>query len=98
MESIKFAYKYFKRNTITAVIAEILSLVGIGAELLMPLLTGILIDHVIRDGAVTAESGGMFAFLLNGKWLAVIMIPPSHSNSGNSVTMNIAGVDASPQS
>lgn len=68
MESIKFAYKYFKRNTITAVIAEILSLVGIGAELLMPLLTGILIDHVIRDGAVTAESGGMFAFLLSGKY------------------------------
>jgi len=71
METFKFAYKYFKRNTITAVIAEILSLVGIGAELLMPLLTGILIDHVIRDGEVTAESGGMFAFLLNGRYGAV---------------------------
>ena len=58
METIKFAYKYFKRNTITAVIAEILSLVGIGAELLMPLLTGILIDHVIRDGEVANKTMG----------------------------------------
>ena len=71
METLKFAYKYFKKNIVSAVIAEILSLVGIGAELLMPLLTGILIDHVIRDGAVTEGSGGMFAFLLNGKHGAV---------------------------
>ena len=68
MESLKFAYKYFKKSIPTAVFAEILSLVGIGAELLMPLLTGILIDHVIRSGEVTAESGGMFAFLLTGKY------------------------------
>lgn len=66
METFKFAYKYFKKNFVTAIFAEILSLIGIGAEILMPLLTAILIDYVIQSSAVTAGSGGIFAFLLDG--------------------------------
>lgn len=66
METFKFAYKYFKKKFAIAIIAEILSLVGIGAEMLMPLLTAILIDHVIQTSAITAGSGGIFSFLLDG--------------------------------
>lgn len=66
METFKFAYKYFKKNFPIAIIAEILSLIGIGAEMLMPMLTAILIDHVIQSSAVTSGSGGIFGFLLDG--------------------------------
>lgn len=71
METFKFAYKYFKKNMPLAVIAEIMSLIAIAAELMLPLLTGILIDHVIKGDAVTEESGGIFAFLLSGEYGAV---------------------------
>ena len=33
-----------------------------------------------------------------GRWLAVIITAPSASNSGNTVDMNMAGVEAMPQS
>ena len=61
METFKFAYKYFKKNFPTAIFAEILSLIGIGAEMLMPLLTAILIDHVIQASPITP---GLAFFLL----------------------------------
>lgn len=68
METLKFGYKYFKKSMPVAIIAEILSFVGIYAELLLPLLTGILVDYVIQSGTITPESGGMFHFLLTGKY------------------------------
>lgn len=68
MDTIKFGYKYFRRSMPLAVLAEILSFAGIYAELLIPLLSGILIDFVIKTETVTEESGGMFHFLLTGKY------------------------------
>jgi len=54
-----------------AVFAEILSFAGIYAELLLPLLSGMLIDYVILNGEVAEDSGGQFHFLLNGNFGAV---------------------------
>ena len=71
METLKFGYKFFKKSMVLAVIAEILSFLGIFAELMLPLLSGMLIDYVIKEGTVTEESGGMFHFLLSGKFGAV---------------------------
>ena len=71
METLKFGFKYFKKSMPIAVLAEIFSFVGIYAELLLPLLTGILIDFVIQSGEVKEDSGGMFHFLLTGKFGAV---------------------------
>lgn len=68
METIKFGYQYFKKNMPMAILAEIFSFLGIFAELLMPLLTGILIDHVIKSEPVTEDSGGAFHFLLTGEY------------------------------
>ncbi len=68
METIKFGFRYFKKRMPMAVLAEIFSFLGIFAELLMPLLTGILIDFVIKKETVKDDSGGMFHFLLNGKF------------------------------
>ena len=68
VETLIFGYKYFKRDLAISVFAEILSFLGIFAELLLPLLTGILIDYVIKDTPVGSESGGMFHFLLSGRY------------------------------
>ena len=68
METFKFGFRYFKKRMPMAVLAEIFSFLGIFAELLMPLLTGILIDFVIKKETVKDDSGGMFHFLLGGKF------------------------------
>lgn len=71
METLKFGYKYFRKSMPLAIFAEILSFIGIGAELMMPLLSAMLIDFVIQEGEVTESSGGIFHFLLTGKYGAV---------------------------
>ncbi len=68
METLKFGYRFFKKSMPLAVLAELLSLLGILAELLLPLLTGLLIDFVIQKGQVSEGSGGIFGFLLSGKY------------------------------
>lgn len=68
METLKFGFKYFKKSMPVAILAEALSFLGIFAELLLPLLSGMLIDFIIQKGEVTEESGGMFHFLLTGKY------------------------------
>lgn len=68
METLRFGYRYFKKNMPVAVLAEILSFLGIFAELLLPLLSGILIDFVIQKGEVKEDSGGVFHFLLTGRF------------------------------
>ncbi len=68
METLSFGFKYFKKSLPMAIFAEILSFVGIYADLLLPLLSGILIDFVIQSGIVKEQSGGAFHFLLTGKY------------------------------
>lgn len=71
METLRFGFKYFKKSMPIAILAELFSFLGIYAELLLPLLSGMLIDFVIQSGTVTEESGGMFHFLLNGRFGAI---------------------------
>lgn len=68
METIKFGFKYFRKSMPASILAEIFSFIGIYAELLLPLLSGVLIDFVIQKGEVTEQSGGIFSFLLSGKY------------------------------
>lgn len=68
MEMLKFGYRYFKKNMPVAILAEALSFLGILAELLLPLLSGILVDFVIQKGEVKEDSGGIFHFLLSGRF------------------------------
>lgn len=71
METLKFGFKFFKKSMPLAILAELFSFLGIYAELLVPLLSGMLIDFVIQKGEVTPDSGGMFHFLLSGNYGAV---------------------------
>ncbi len=71
METLKFGFKFFKKSMPVAILAELFSFLGIYAELLLPLLSGMLIDFVIQKGKIAPDSGGMFNFLLSGKYGAV---------------------------
>ena len=68
METLKFGFKFFKKSMPAAILAEIFSFLGIYAELMLPMLSGMLIDFCIQKGEVTEESGGMFHFLLTGRF------------------------------
>ena len=68
METLRFGYQYFKKNIFVAVLAETISFLGILSELLLPLLSGILVDFVIQKGEVREDSGGIFHFLLSGRF------------------------------
>ncbi len=68
METMKFGFRYFKKRMPMAILAEVFSFLGVFAELLMPLLAGMLIDFVIKRETVKDGSGGMFHFLLSGKF------------------------------
>ena len=68
MGPLKFGYRYFRKSMPIALLAEVLSFLGIFAELLLPFLSGILIDYIIRDTPVSADSGGIFHFLLTGRY------------------------------
>ncbi len=68
METLKFGYKYFRRNMPIAIAAELLSFVGIFMDLMLPMLSAILVDYIIKDTPVTEDSGKLFHFLLTGKF------------------------------
>jgi len=68
METVKFGFKYFKKSMPLAVFAELISFLGILAELLLPMLSGMFIDFVIKNRVEENQVKGIFSFLLNGKY------------------------------
>ncbi|MBQ9700885.1 MAG: ABC transporter ATP-binding protein [Lachnospiraceae bacterium] len=68
METLKFGFKYWKRTVPFAVLTQLISYVAIIADLMIPMLSGILLNHIIFGKEVTEGSGGIFGFLLTGKY------------------------------
>ncbi len=68
METLKFGFKYWKRNVPFAVLTQLISYVAIIADLMIPMLSGILLNHIIFGKEATEGSGGVFGFLLTGKY------------------------------
>lgn len=68
METLKFGLKYWKRNIPHAIIVQIISFVAIICDLMIPYLSGIFINHIIEDNKVEEGTGGVFHFLLTGKY------------------------------
>lgn len=68
METIKFGLKYWKKELLPALGIQILSFLAIIADLLIPLLSALLINHIIKGTVASEEGEGFFDFLLNGKY------------------------------
>ena len=66
MDVLKFGFKYWKRNLIWAVIAQLVGYFAIIADLMIPLFSELFIDYVIGDNKPTNE--GLFSFMLSGKY------------------------------
>ena len=68
METLKFGFHYWKRNMPWAILIQLISFVAIIADLMIPMLSGILLNHIIFGQEVEEGSGGIFGFLLSGKY------------------------------
>lgn len=66
MDVIKFGLKYFKRNVPLTIFIQLVSFVAMGADLMLPMISQMLIDYAI--GKNENDGKGVFSFLLNGKY------------------------------
>ena len=71
METLKFGFRYWKRNVPGAIVTQLVSFLAIIADLMIPMLSGILLNYIIRGEKVEDGAGGVFAFLLDGSFGAV---------------------------
>ena len=69
MEVFKFGFRQWKKRLALDILTKLLSFTALTADLLLPLLTAIFINHIIKEEA--PEQGGVFSFLLSGKYGAV---------------------------
>ena len=68
METFKFGLKYWKRNIPLAIVSQCLSFISIIADLMFPMLTGILLNYIIKGIPMEEGAGGIFSFLLTGAY------------------------------
>ena len=66
MEVFKFGFRQWKKYLPLDILTKLLSFTALTADLLLPLLTAIFINHVIKEE--TPEENGVFSFLLSGKY------------------------------
>ena len=66
MELFKFSFKYWKKYLPFATLAQLISFVAITADLLLPLLAGMLLNYIIKGETIREGDGGVFAFVLDG--------------------------------
>jgi len=68
METFIFGLKYWKRNIPGAIMIQIVSFIAIICDLAIPYLSAMFIDYIIQANEVTENAGGIFHFLLTGKY------------------------------
>ena len=68
METFKFGLKYWKRNIPFSIVSQLLSFISIIADLMFPMLTGILLNYIIKGVPMEEGAGGIFSFLLTGAY------------------------------
>ena len=66
MEVFKFGFKHWKKYLPLDILTKLLSFTALTADLLLPLLTAMFINYVIKEE--TPEQDGVFSFLLSGKY------------------------------
>ncbi|MBE5921985.1 MAG: ABC transporter ATP-binding protein [Lachnospiraceae bacterium] len=68
METLKFGLKYWKKYLPAAIGTQFISFIAIIADLMIPLLSGILLNYIIKGVKVEEGAGGVFSFLLSGAY------------------------------
>ncbi|MBE5878125.1 MAG: ABC transporter ATP-binding protein [Lachnospiraceae bacterium] len=68
METLKFGFKYWKRNLPLAILTQFIGFVAIIADLMIPMIAGILLNYIIKGEQFEEGAGGVFSFLLTGAY------------------------------
>lgn len=68
MDVLKFGFKYWKRNVPLQILFQILSFIGIIADLMLPMLSGMFINYVILSKDKAEDTDNIFIFLLDGRF------------------------------
>ncbi len=68
MKTLKFGLKYWRRNIPLAVLTQLISFVAIIADLMIPMLSGFLLNYIIKGISFDEADGGIFSFLLTGEY------------------------------
>ena len=63
MDILKFGLKQWNKNVFGAILIQLLSWVAVIADLLLPLLAGMLLNYIIKGEPVKEGDGGVFGFL-----------------------------------
>ncbi len=66
MDVLKFGFHYWKRNLGPAILSVLMSFAGLAADLLLPMITALFINHVIQQEAV--DDDNIFSFMLDGRY------------------------------
>ncbi len=66
MDVLKFGFSYWKRNLGKAIFSTLMSFAGLTADLLLPMLTALFINHIVQQEAT--DSSNLFSFFLNGNY------------------------------
>ena len=56
MDVIKFGFRYWKRNLALSILAKLMSGLALTADLLLPMITALFVDYVIKDSKIQQES------------------------------------------
>ena len=66
MEVLKFGFQYWKCNLGLAILSVLMSFAGLAADLMLPMITALFINHVIKQEPVDEDN--IFSFMLSGKY------------------------------
>ena len=66
MDVLKFGFRYWKKYLPLDILTKLMSAVALTADLFLPMITAMLINHVIKDNP--PEDGNILGFLLSGKY------------------------------
>ncbi len=69
MDVLKFGLHYWKRNIPLSLLGKLLSAIALTADLLLPMITALFINYVIKSGEPADDN--IFSFMLNGDYGAV---------------------------
>ena len=68
MDTLKFGFKYWKKQLPMAIFAQLIGFAAIIADLMIPMLSGILLNYIIKGIPMEKGAGGIFSFLLDGSF------------------------------
>lgn len=66
MDVLKFGFQYWKRNLPLYILSQFMSFVALAADLMLPMITALFIDYIIKDEPV--KNDNIFSFMLTGEY------------------------------